>query len=72
VPLVLSGHTHGGQIVLPVVGAVAAREFPVIAGTGRRDSTAIFVSRGVGTVYVPVRLNCPPEVAILTLQPVEI
>ena len=71
VPLVLSGHTHGGQIVLPVVGAVAAREFPVIAGTGRRDSTAIFVSRGVGTVYVPVRLNCPPEVAILTLQPVE-
>jgi uncharacterized protein len=71
VPLVLSGHTHGGQIVLPFVGAVAAREFPVIAGTGRRDSTAIFVSRGVGTVYIPVRLNCPPEVAILTLQPVE-
>ncbi len=69
VPLVLSGHTHGGQIVLPFVGAVAAREFPVIAGTGRRDSTAIFVSRGVGTVYIPVRLNCPPEVAILTLQP---
>ena len=72
VPLVLSGHTHGGQIVLPFVGAIAAREFPVIAGTGRRDSTAIFVSRGVGTVYIPVRLNCPPEVAILTLQPVEV
>jgi uncharacterized protein len=72
VPLVLSGHTHGGQIVLPFVGAVAAREFPVIAGMGRRDSTTIFVSRGVGTVYVPIRLNCPPEVAILTLQPVPI
>jgi predicted MPP superfamily phosphohydrolase len=71
VPLVLSGHTHGGQIVLPVVGAIAAREFPVVAGSGRRDGTAIFVSRGVGTVYVPVRLNCPPEVAILTLKPVE-
>jgi predicted MPP superfamily phosphohydrolase len=70
VPLVLSGHTHGGQIVLPGVGAVAAREFPVIAGSGRRDSTAIFVSRGVGTVYVPIRINCPPEVAVLTLQPV--
>jgi predicted MPP superfamily phosphohydrolase len=69
VPLVLSGHTHGGQIVLPFVGAFAAREFPVIAGVGHRESTAIFVSRGVGTVYVPVRLNCPPEVAILTLQP---
>jgi predicted MPP superfamily phosphohydrolase len=68
VPLVLSGHTHGGQIVLPGVGAIAAREFPVIAGLGRRDGTLIFVSRGVGTVYVPVRLNCPPEVAILTLR----
>jgi predicted MPP superfamily phosphohydrolase len=71
VPLVLSGHTHGGQIVLPGLGAVAAREFPVIAGTDRRNITTIFVSRGVGTVYVPVRLNCPPEVALLTVQPVE-
>jgi uncharacterized protein len=70
VPLVLSGHTHGGQVVLPGIGAVAAREFPVIAGKGRRDSTEIFVSRGVGTVYVPIRINCPPEVAVLTLQPV--
>ena len=71
VPLVLSGHTHGGQIVLPGIGAVAAREFPVIAGSGRRGQTAIFVSRGVGTVYVPVRLNCPPEVAVLTLKQFE-
>jgi predicted MPP superfamily phosphohydrolase len=71
VPLVLSGHTHGGQIVLPGVGAIAAREFPVIAGPGHRDSTTIFVSRGVGTVYIPVRLNCPPEVAILTLQTID-
>ena len=70
VPLMLSGHTHGGQIVLPGLGAVAAREFPVIAGAARRENTAVFVTRGVGTVYVPVRINCPPEVAILTLQPV--
>jgi predicted MPP superfamily phosphohydrolase len=70
VPLVLSGHTHGGQIVLPGIGAIAAREFPVIAGAGRRENTRIFVSRGVGTVYVPFRLNCPPEVAVLTLRPV--
>jgi uncharacterized protein len=70
VPLILSGHTHGGQVVLPLIGAIAAREFPVIAGRGRRDSTEIFVSRGIGTVYIPVRVNCPPEVAVLTLQPV--
>ena len=68
-PAVISGHTHGGQIVLPGVGAIAAREFPVIAGLERRDGTSIFVSRGVGTVYVPVRINCPPEVAVLTLEP---
>jgi hypothetical protein len=69
VPAVISGHTHGGQIVLPGIGAVAAREFPVIAGVEQRQGTTIFVSRGVGTVYVPVRVNCPPEVAVLTLEP---
>jgi uncharacterized protein len=68
VPLVLSGHTHGGQIVLPGLGAIAAQKFPVVAGVGRRDRTTLFVSRGVGTIYVPVRINCPPEVALLTLQ----
>ena len=67
IPLVLSGHTHGGQVVLPGIGAIAAQKFPVIAGIGRRDRTTMFVSRGVGTVYVPVRVNCPPEVAVLTL-----
>jgi predicted MPP superfamily phosphohydrolase len=69
VPLVLSGHTHGGQIVLPIVGAVAAQKFPVVSGFGRRGGTTMFVSRGIGTVFVPIRLNCPPEVAVLTLQP---
>jgi predicted MPP superfamily phosphohydrolase len=68
-PLVLSGHTHGGQIVLPLVGAIAAQKFPTVAGIGRRDRSTLFVSRGVGTIYVPVRINCPPEVALLTLQP---
>ena len=71
VPLVLSGHTHGGQIVLPGVGAFAAREFPVVQGASRLEATSIFVSRGVGTVYIPVRVNCPPEVALLTLEPFE-
>lgn len=68
IPLVLSGHTHGGQVVLPVLGAVAARKFPVVAGSAALGNTRIFVSRGVGTVYVPVRLACPPEIVVLTLQ----
>jgi predicted MPP superfamily phosphohydrolase len=69
IPAVISGHTHGGQIVLPVLGPIAAREFPVIAGLERKQGTTIFVSRGVGTVYIPIRINCPPEVAVLTLEP---
>ena len=68
-PLMLSGHTHGGQIVLPGLGAIAARNFPIVAGQGSRANTTAFVSRGVGTIYVPIRVNCPPEVAVLTLKP---
>ena len=68
VQLVLSGHTHGGQVIVPAVGALAGRKFPVLAGYAMRDNTSIFVSRGVGTVYVPVRINCPPDVAVLTLR----
>lgn len=68
VPAVLSGHTHGGQVVLPALGAIAKSRFPILAGLGQRDNTHIFVSRGVGTVYVPIRINCPPEVAVVTLR----
>jgi hypothetical protein len=68
VPAVLSGHTHGGQVVIPGVGALARARFPILEGLGRRENTSIFVSRGMGTVYVPVRINCPPEVALVTLQ----
>jgi uncharacterized protein len=65
---VLAGHTHGGQVVLPVVGAPAARKFPIAAGRIRRENTEMFVSRGVGTVILPLRINCPPEVAVVTLR----
>jgi uncharacterized protein len=68
VPLVLSGHTHGGQVRLPGLGAIAGREFPVLSGLAREINTSVFVSRGVGTVYIPVRMNCPPDVAVLTLR----
>ncbi len=69
VQLVLSGHTHGGQVIIPAIGAIAGRKFPVLAGFATRENTSLFVSRGVGTVYVPVRVNCPPDVAVLTLRP---
>jgi predicted MPP superfamily phosphohydrolase len=68
VPAMLAGHTHGGQVVLPGIGAIAARKFPVVSGLGRLENTSIFVSRGVGTIVIPYRLNCPPEVAVVTLR----
>jgi predicted MPP superfamily phosphohydrolase len=67
-PAVLSGHTHGGQVVLPGIGPIAARRYPILSGLGARGRTSIFVSRGIGTVYLPVRINCPPEVALITLR----
>jgi predicted MPP superfamily phosphohydrolase len=68
IPAVLAGHTHGGQVVLPGLGAIAARRFPVAAGRASRDDAEMFVSRGVGTVVIPIRFNCPPEVVVVTLR----
>jgi predicted MPP superfamily phosphohydrolase len=69
IPAVLSGHTHGGQVVIPGIGPIAARKYPVVAGLAERKDGSLFVSRGVGTVYVPIRINCPPDVSVITLTP---
>jgi hypothetical protein len=53
---------------MPGVGALYKTRFPVLQGLGQRALTSIFVSRGIGTVYVPGRINCPPEVALVTLR----
>jgi uncharacterized protein len=68
VAAVLAGHTHGGQVLVPGIGALVRRHYPVLAGLARRGGTSMFISRGVGTVYVPIRINCPPEVALVTLR----
>lgn len=70
VDLIVSGHTHGGQIRLPFVGAVknpAERDDLYEEGLRRRPWTQVYTSRGVGTVHIPVRFLCRPEVAMLTL-----
>jgi uncharacterized protein len=67
-PLVFSGHTHGGQVNVPLVGSPAAWRFPVVAGLGKNHQSMVYVTRGLGTVVIPVRFNCPPEISILTLQ----
>jgi predicted MPP superfamily phosphohydrolase len=70
VDLIVSGHTHGGQVRLPFVGALknpAEREDLYEEGLRRRPWTQVYTSRGVGTVHIPVRFLCRPEVAILVL-----
>jgi predicted MPP superfamily phosphohydrolase len=67
-PLVLSGHTHGGQVLLPGLTGLVSRKFPILSGVARRDRTTLVVSRGIGTVYLPLRINCPPEVSLLVLS----
>lgn len=70
VDLVLSGHTHGGQIRLPGVGAIvnsAQRSDLYEAGVRRRPWTQVYTSRGIGTVHLPIRFMTRPEIAILEL-----
>ena len=69
VDLVLSGHTHGGQVALrsePSVSGGPRRRF--LKGLGRLGNTQIYVNRGLGTVVLPIRYGCPPEVSLLELR----
>ena len=70
VDLMLSGHSHGGQIKLPFIGPL------VLPPMGRKYAEGpyqlgrmqLYVNRGIGTVGLPFRLNCPPEISVFTLQ----
>ena len=68
----LSGHTHGGQIVLANLPGFkltpATLVSPYVSGKYYRGDSIMYVSRGVGTVGLPVRLNCPPEITVFTLE----
>jgi predicted MPP superfamily phosphohydrolase len=71
--LVVSGHTHGGQIVLPVVGAVSRflyRDTACLRGLCRINGWDVFVTSGVGTSILPIRYGVRPEVVVLTLYSV--
>jgi predicted MPP superfamily phosphohydrolase len=73
IDLMLSGHTHGGQVVLGQVAGMAftpaALASPYLAGFYREGRSQMYVSRGIGTVGVPVRINCPPELTRIVLKP---
>lgn len=69
VDLVLSGHTHGGQVTLrSEKGASGKPRRRLLKGLARQSATQIYVSRGLGTVVLPIRYGCPPEVSLLELR----
>jgi len=71
VDLVLSGHTHGGQVTWRSERSRSGRpRRRMLRGLGRRGNTQIYVTRGLGTVVLPIRYGCPPEISVLDLRSV--
>lgn len=70
IDLVISGHTHGGQIKAPIIGApFMPSKFgqKYLSGLVRDGLRQTYISRGVGHLMAPIRLNCPPEATVMTL-----
>jgi predicted MPP superfamily phosphohydrolase len=70
VDLQLSGHSHGGQVRLPVLGPLILPPMGEIYNMGlyRVGNAQVYTTRGIGTIHVNARFNCPPEVAAITLR----
>ena len=70
VDLQLSGHSHGGQVLVPFFGPLylppLAEKY--IWGLHKIGGLTLYTNAGLGTVNVPVRMNCPPEITLLTLR----
>jgi predicted MPP superfamily phosphohydrolase len=70
VDLVLSGHTHGGQIGVPFAGRMTLSRFARqrAAGLHERGRSRLYVHAGLGTTGPPMRLGVPPEIAVFVLR----
>jgi len=70
VDLQLSGHSHGGQIRIPLIGAPylppLGRKYPW--GLRQIGGLTLYTNVGIGTIGLPMRLGCPPEVTLITLR----
>jgi predicted MPP superfamily phosphohydrolase len=68
--LQLSGHSHGGQVRVPVLGPLILPPMGEIYNMGLYEvgNSQLYTTRGVGTIHLNLRLNCPPEVAAITLH----
>lgn len=71
VPLTLAGHTHGGQIVLPVLGPLATESRfgrRYVHGLVHENGHDLIVSAGLGTTFLPLRIGIPPEIVEITIR----
>ncbi|OPZ69473.1 MAG: phosphodiesterase YaeI [bacterium ADurb.Bin478] len=69
--LQLSGHTHGGQIYLPLLGAPWVRSPGVrlpSRGLSRHGNATLYINRGLGTILFPIRFLSPPEITVIKIQ----
>lgn len=71
VPLAFAGHTHGGQVRVPFVAVshLPAGSARYVAGWYSERGSRMYVSRGIGTSFLPVRFRCAPELPIITVGP---
>jgi predicted MPP superfamily phosphohydrolase len=70
VPLTLAGHTHGGQVNLPLIGrSIVPSEFDQRYAIGHIEENGhhLFVTPGIGTSILPVRFRVPPEISVITI-----
>ena len=69
IDLMICGHTHGGQVNIPFIGApvLPVRNKKYSSGFIESDKTNLFIGRGIGWAVFPIRLNCTPEISILEL-----
>jgi predicted MPP superfamily phosphohydrolase len=70
VDMMFSGHTHGGQIRIPLLPPVHLPEGgkKYLEGLFRFNQMQLYVNRGIGAIGLPFRLNCPPEITLFTLR----
>ena len=68
VDLMLSGHTHGGQIKIREKEKKVLAHRRLSSGLHKRKETQIYITRGIGTVVLPVRYQCPPEISVVHLK----
>lgn len=72
VDLILTGHTHGGQVVIPLIGPLfvplPSKYRRYVAGLFEIQGTYLYVNRGIGTSILPIRFNCPPEITVIILR----